>query len=84
MQAIILVGGKGTRLKPYTTVLPKPLMPVGGFCILEIVIRQLANAGVDDIVLAVSHLSEIIMAFFGKKTFKLQRKINCIAKYSDI
>lgn len=64
-QAIILAGGKGTRLRPYTLVLPKPLMPIGEFPILEVIIKQLANAGFDHITLAVNHQAEIIMAFFG-------------------
>ena len=64
MQAIILAGGKGTRLRPYTTVLPKPLMPVGDYPILEIIVRQLKNHGVDDIVLAVGHMSQLFQAFF--------------------
>jgi NDP-sugar pyrophosphorylase family protein len=65
MKAVILAGGKGTRLKPYTTVFPKPLMPINDKPILEIVIRQLKSYGVDEIILAVGHLSELIMAFFG-------------------
>lgn len=64
MQAVILAGGKGTRLQPYTTVLPKPLMPVSNYPILEIIVRQLKRAGVDRIILAVGHLSQIIQAFF--------------------
>ncbi|MDH4129607.1 MAG: sugar phosphate nucleotidyltransferase, partial [Spirochaetota bacterium] len=66
MRAIILAGGKGTRLRPYTTTLPKPLVPVGGeMPILEIVIRQLAHFGFNHITIAVSHLANLIMAFFG-------------------
>lgn len=65
MQAIILAGGKGTRLKPYTTVLPKPLMPIGDFPILEVVIRQLANCGFNKIIIAVNHQAELIKAYFG-------------------
>jgi NDP-sugar pyrophosphorylase family protein len=66
MRAIILAGGKGTRLKPYTITIPKPLVPIGGeMPILEIIIRQLANAGFDHITLAVNHLANLIMAFFG-------------------
>jgi NDP-sugar pyrophosphorylase family protein len=65
MRAVILAGGKGTRLRPYTTTLPKPLVPVGEEPILAIVIRQLAAAGVDRITLAVNHMAELIMAFFG-------------------
>jgi NDP-sugar pyrophosphorylase family protein len=65
MRAVILAGGKGTRLAPYTTVLPKPLMPIGDMPILEIVIRQLARHGFTDITLAVGHLAELVMAYCG-------------------
>jgi NDP-mannose synthase len=65
MQAVILAGGKGTRLRPYTTTLPKPLVPVGEQPILSIILRQLREAGVNRVVLAVNHLAELIMAFFG-------------------
>lgn len=64
MQALILAGGKGTRLQPYTTVLPKPLMPVSNYPILEVIIRQLSRAGVTDVILAVGHLSHLIQAYF--------------------
>jgi NDP-sugar pyrophosphorylase family protein len=64
MQALILAGGKGTRLQPYTTVLPKPLMPMLSQPILEIIVRQLKHAGVEEIILAVGHLSQLIQAFF--------------------
>lgn len=65
MKTIILAGGKGTRLKPYTTMLPKPLMPVGDMPILEVIIRQLKSQKLEDIIISVGHLSELIMAFFG-------------------
>ncbi|MBN2788876.1 MAG: NTP transferase domain-containing protein [Candidatus Delongbacteria bacterium] len=65
MQAVILAGGKGTRLKPYTTVLPKPLMPIGDYPILEVLLRQLKYFGVTDITMAVGHLKELIQAFFS-------------------
>jgi NDP-mannose synthase len=65
MRAVILAGGKGTRLAPYTTVLPKPLMPVGEMPILEIVIRQLVQHGFSDLTLAVGHLAELLMAYCG-------------------
>lgn len=65
MRAIILAGGKGTRLAPYTTVFPKPLVPVGDMPILEIVIRQLCYFGIHEITLAVGHLAELIEAYFG-------------------
>ena len=65
MKAIILAGGRGTRLAPYTTVLPKPLMPIGDVPILDVVIRQLAFYGFDDITLAVGYLAELLMAYCG-------------------
>lgn len=63
-RAVILAGGLGTRLKPYTHALPKPLMPIGQYPILEIVIRQLSDAGFDRITLAVNHQADIIKAYF--------------------
>lgn len=65
MKAIILAGGKGTRLKPYTVVMPKPLVPVGNRAILEILIGRLKKYGVTDLALCVNHLAELIMAYFG-------------------
>ncbi len=65
MRAVILAGGKGTRLRPYTTIFPKPLMPIGEMPILEIVLRQLKASGFTRITLAVSYLAELIEAFFG-------------------
>ena len=65
MKVIILAGGKGRRLYPYTVVLPKPLMPVGDFPILEVVLRQLSGQGLTDVTLAVGHLGNLIQAFFG-------------------
>lgn len=65
MRAIILAGGKGTRLRPYTVVLPKPLMPIGEYPILEVIIRQLVYFKFTHITLAVNHQAEIIKAFFG-------------------
>lgn len=62
MDAVILAGGRGTRLAPYTSVLPKPLMPVGERAILEIVLGQLSSAGVTDITLCVGYLSHLIRA----------------------
>ena len=65
MRAIILAGGKGTRLRPYTVVLPKPLMPIGEYPILEVIVRQLVYHGFTHITMAVNHQAEIIQAFFG-------------------
>lgn len=64
MTAVILAGGKGTRLRPYTVSLPKPLMPVGDHPILEILIKQLKKAGVDRVIIAVGYLESLIRAYF--------------------
>ncbi|MBI5330958.1 MAG: nucleotidyltransferase family protein [Betaproteobacteria bacterium] len=63
-RAIVLAGGKGTRLRPYTVVLPKPLMPIGEYPILEVVVRQLVRHGFDHITMAVNHQAELIRAYF--------------------
>lgn len=63
MKVVILAGGRGVRLAPYTTVFPKPLVPLGHKPILEIIIRQLVHYGFKDIVLSVGYLSELIRAY---------------------
>lgn len=64
MKAVILAGGKGTRLAPYTKILPKPLMPIGEMPILEVILRQMKAAGVDHFILTVGHLSSLLRTFF--------------------
>lgn len=64
-RAVILAGGKGTRLRPYTVVLPKPLMPLGDYPILEVIVRQLVKSGFDHITMTVNHQAELIKTFFG-------------------
>jgi NDP-mannose synthase len=64
MKAVVLAGGKGTRLAPYTKVLPKPLMPIGDMPILEVILRQMKIAGIHRVILTVGHLSELLRAFF--------------------
>jgi NDP-mannose synthase len=64
-QAVILAGGKGSRLAPFTTVLPKPLLPVGDRAILETVLLQLAASGVKRVTIAVGHLAHLIEAVLG-------------------
>ena len=69
MQAVILAGGKGTRLRPYTVTMPKPLVPVGDLPILEIVIRQLKHYKINEIIVSIGYSAELIEAYFkdGKK-----------------
>jgi NDP-sugar pyrophosphorylase family protein len=64
VKAVVLAGGKGARLAPYTKILPKPLMPIGDMPILEILLRQMKQAGIEDVVLTVGHLAQLLQAFF--------------------
>lgn len=64
-RAVILAGGTGTRLRPYTVVLPKPLMPVGDYPVLEVIVRQLARHRFERITMAVNHQANLIKAFFS-------------------
>ncbi len=64
MKAVILAGGKGARLAPYTRIIPKSMMPIGDKAILEILLSQLQCAGVDEAILAVGHLAGLMRAFF--------------------
>ncbi len=66
MKAVVLAGGKGTRLRPYTTILPKPLLPIGNMPILEVLMCQMKRAGVEEIILTVGHLAELLKAYFGE------------------
>lgn len=65
MKAVILAGGEGARLAPYTRILPKPLMPLGDMPILELLLIQMKRAGLEDIVLSVGYLSKLISSYFG-------------------
>jgi NDP-sugar pyrophosphorylase family protein len=65
VKAVILAGGLGTRLRPFTEVIPKPLLPVGDKSIMEIQIRMLERHGFDEIYVAVNHMADLIEAFFG-------------------
>lgn len=68
MQAIILAGGKGRRLLPYTTVLPKPLMPIGDHPILMVILRQLKRHGFNRVTICTGYLHELIHAYIGGST----------------
>ncbi|HET9243519.1 MAG TPA: sugar phosphate nucleotidyltransferase [Gaiella sp.] len=63
-QVVIFAGGRGRRLEPYTSILPKPLMPIGNRSILEIVVGQLADAGFRRLIFSVGYLSHLIRAVF--------------------
>jgi NDP-sugar pyrophosphorylase family protein len=65
MMAIILAGGKGTRLKPFTISIPKPLLPLGDVPILEVVLAQLAGYGVSRVVLTLGHMAHLFAALIG-------------------
>jgi NDP-sugar pyrophosphorylase family protein len=67
-RAVVLAGGRGTRLRPYTAVLPKPLMPVGDRPILDVVLRQLRRHGFEQVTIATGHLAELIEAFLRDGT----------------
>jgi NDP-sugar pyrophosphorylase family protein len=64
MKAVVLAGGKGRRLAPYTHIIPKPLMPIGDKPILEILLRQMKHAGIKDVTLTVGHLADLMKLFF--------------------
>jgi NDP-sugar pyrophosphorylase family protein len=68
MRAVVLAGGLGMRLRPYTMILPKPLVPVGDRPILELIVGQLAAAGVTKLDLCVGHLGELIRVYFSEAT----------------
>jgi NDP-sugar pyrophosphorylase family protein len=65
MLAVILAGGKGTRLKPFTMTIPKPLLPLGDVPILEIVLRQLGADGFDRVILTLGHMAPLFISHFG-------------------
>jgi NDP-mannose synthase len=64
MKAVVLAGGKGTRLAPYTRIIPKPMMPIGDKAILEIMLLQMRRAGITEVILTVGHLAGLMRAFF--------------------
>ena len=87
MRAIILAGGRGARLAPYTTVIPKPLLPVGEKPILEIICRQLAQAGFSAATLSLGYMSDYFKTFLaqqralrGSSPSTLLKKLNLPAR----
>jgi NDP-mannose synthase len=65
MMAVILAGGKGVRLKPFTMVIPKPLLPIGDLPIIEVVVRQIAAAGIKRIAMMLGYMAQLFIATFG-------------------
>ncbi len=65
MKTVILAGGLGTRLKPFTDIIPKPLLPFGEKSLMEIQIEQLKKSGFEDIYIAINYKSDYVKAFFG-------------------
>lgn len=68
MQAVILAGGEGRRLRPYTSVLPKPLLPVHDRPVLEMIVNQLRDVGITRLTFAVGYLAGLLQAYFGDGT----------------
>lgn len=80
LKAVVLAGGRGTRLAPYTSILPKPLMPIGDMPILEVMLLQMKRAGVEEVVLTVGHLASLLRAYFG---YGEQWNVNIHYSYED-
>src|SRR4051812_12203173 len=67
VKTVVLAGGRGTRLAPYTTMFPKPLVPIGDYPILELIIRQLIAQGFCDVTVTLGHMAELIKAYFHQR-----------------
>jgi NDP-mannose synthase len=79
LQAVILAGGKGTRLRPFTASFPKPLVPLGDTPVLEVLLRRLVEFGITDITLTLGHLAELIKAYFAQRhTLSEQLNLNYV------
>ena len=75
LRAVILAGGKGVRLKPFTVNFPKPLVPLGDTPVLEVLIRRLMRAGINDVTLTLGHLAELTKAYFTHRQ-ELTKQLN--------
>lgn len=67
LRAVILAGGKGTRLRPFTVNFPKPLVPLGDTPVLEVLLRRLIRFGITDVTLTLGHLAELVQAYFDHR-----------------
>jgi len=75
LRAVILAGGKGVRLRPFTASFPKPLVPLGDVPIIEVLIKRLVRFGITDITLTLGHLAELVQAYFLHRK-ELTRQLN--------
>ena len=75
MRAIILAGGRGTRLRPFTASFPKPLVPLGDTPVVELLIRSLLRHGINDVTLSLGYLAELVQAYFQHRQ-RLLTKLN--------
>jgi len=73
---VIMAGGKGTRLDPFTKILPKPLIPIGDKPIIEVIMDKFSEYGVKEFYVTLSHKSKVIKAYFEE--FKIKYKITYI------
>jgi NDP-sugar pyrophosphorylase family protein len=80
MKAVIMAGGKGMRLRPFTTVLPKPLMPVGEVPILEIILRQLERAGVTEAIISIGYLGALIRSYVDHSAISKRIRIRYVTE----
>lgn len=81
-RAVILAGGKGTRLRPFTVTFPKPLVPIGDMPILELLLRQLHRCGVRRVTLTLGHLAELVRAFLAQHSAGAlaEMEITCVTE----
>jgi mannose-1-phosphate guanylyltransferase len=83
-EAVIIAGGKGVRLRPYTTLLPKPLVPIGDkYSVLELILRQLAASGFTKVTLAIGHLGRIVDAYVGDGS-QFGLEVRCLSEESPV
>jgi NDP-sugar pyrophosphorylase family protein len=75
LKAIILAGGKGTRLRPFTASFPKPLVPLGDTPVVEVLIKRLIEFGITDVTMTLGHLAELMRAYFMQRQ-ELTSKLN--------
>jgi NDP-sugar pyrophosphorylase family protein len=81
MRAVILAGGRGTRLRPFTASFPKPLVPLGDTPVIEVLIQRLLRCGITDITLTLGHLAELVQAYFFHRRHLSQLKLDYVIEH---